>query len=912
MHRQSPPVSSVQNKTSSSARWIAPLFLHDITDRNELIFRRVRGILNKLTPEKFDKLCYDLLNVGIHNKTILKGIIILIFEKAIDEQKYSNLYARLCQRFRHEVPNFDEPTSNTTTFVRLLLSKCQEEFETRSKASSVYDKKNGPLSPSEQAAKQVAKRKMLGNIKFIGELGKLELVQEAILHKCIQQLLAKKKKVSLVDMGEDIECLCQIITTIGKRLDTPKAKNIMDQYFDRIFVLSESEELPSRIRFMLQDVLALRKHKWVPRRIQRENGPRSVTQMRWEMMGPMMPPLFPFFPSGMVPPGMMPNMPMPPFAANGGPMPWLNDSMLAGGIMPPSMDPKLTEFTDDTKDIFGKPVQKQPPASKYSGSASKLQAKPDLFEPHYMKSKGSSASKAAISALHMYNNPQMKTQNTHRTNMVADEKESTKIRSSAINRNNPWNVDPFMPHYKKQPAVFPVNDEAVKSDQAKVSKVPLSGLPHTSRSNGLNPYNNKSSNKDGEISLRPSSFLSKKDEKPKTTFAKVEDLPANMQQFTNLTINDKTNKTKKTGLTKADIDQKIVAMIGQYRHDADIEKVCNELQSLATNLKYSKMVAKQFLHFSTNQEEKDWEMLANICVECGKKSIISEDTFLNTFTQLFDNAKVMEKATGKEFISTFAAIFIHNDLMSLTSFVEHFQDGRHYPIVLLCFAYMCEKNGREWLENIYKQSKIDLRLTFPKDSRSDDNVLKTVEEKNLTFLFPHLCLKEELLNLIKQGKPEDSLISWVENNVANKVEKKLLIHMIVICAVTIATQETFSNSDLTQKPDKELQEKEKDILEGLKNLLKNNIGSDATLQLEAIYALQIFCCEKSFPKEMLLRLFILFYNLEIVEEDVFLKWKEDINDLYPGKGNSLFQVNNWLQWLETADEEDEEEDEEEG
>lgn len=35
-------------------------------------------ILNKLTPEKFDKLCYDLLNVGIHNKTILKGIIILV------------------------------------------------------------------------------------------------------------------------------------------------------------------------------------------------------------------------------------------------------------------------------------------------------------------------------------------------------------------------------------------------------------------------------------------------------------------------------------------------------------------------------------------------------------------------------------------------------------------------------------------------------------------------------------------------------------------------------------------------------------------------------------------------------------------------------------------------------------------
>lgn len=41
---------------------------------------------------------------------------------------------------------------------------------------------------------------------------------------------------------------------------------------------------------------------------------------------------------------------------------------------------------------------------------------------------------------------------------------------------------------------------------------------------------------------------------------------------------------------------------------------------------------------------------------------------------------------------------------------------------------------------------------------------------------------------------------------------------------------------------------------------------------------------------MLLRWFVLLYDLEIVEEEVFLKWKEDINDEYPGKGKALFQV----------------------
>lgn len=35
-------------------------------------------ILNKLTPDKFDKLCNELLGVGIETKYILKGLILLV------------------------------------------------------------------------------------------------------------------------------------------------------------------------------------------------------------------------------------------------------------------------------------------------------------------------------------------------------------------------------------------------------------------------------------------------------------------------------------------------------------------------------------------------------------------------------------------------------------------------------------------------------------------------------------------------------------------------------------------------------------------------------------------------------------------------------------------------------------------
>ena len=41
---------------------------------------------------------------------------------------------------------------------------------------------------------------------------------------------------------------------------------------------------------------------------------------------------------------------------------------------------------------------------------------------------------------------------------------------------------------------------------------------------------------------------------------------------------------------------------------------------------------------------------------------------------------------------------------------------------------------------------------------------------------------------------------------------------------------------------------------------------------------------------LLLRMFMLLYDMEVIEEEAFVKWKEDVNDEHPGKGKSLFQV----------------------
>lgn len=51
-----------------------------------------------MTPEKFEKLTDCLIALGLYTPQILKGVILLIFEKALEEPKYSSMYAELCKK----------------------------------------------------------------------------------------------------------------------------------------------------------------------------------------------------------------------------------------------------------------------------------------------------------------------------------------------------------------------------------------------------------------------------------------------------------------------------------------------------------------------------------------------------------------------------------------------------------------------------------------------------------------------------------------------------------------------------------------------------------------------------------------------------------------------------------------------
>jgi len=399
---------------TSAHRWDRK---HKAVDVLEISLSNVTSILNKMTPENFDKLSRQLCDLEMTSSEMLRRVIGVLFDKAVDEPHFAVVYAALCARLAeatrvwpfirsvkneaegtwswvadldvdtsklHPLPDFSAVTQlfsspdhdfesvgigqlqlqpsdcflkndtliccyfaeqrpgvvfavihdakNTfgdnktklfgtfttkeeaqqdamkkASFKRLLLNQCQEEFERNVRSSggtaaleaaAREAKEKAKLNVIEAARLAVEqgmppkeapdelelevwvmklKRRMLGNVKFIGELFKQQLLKEKIMHECVKLLLGSLDDSNAVPDDESIEAAAKLFLTIGKQLESPSAsKAKLDAYCKRLSALSRDKKrlTTARTRFMLQDLLECRKNGWKERRA--KDGPHKL------------------------------------------------------------------------------------------------------------------------------------------------------------------------------------------------------------------------------------------------------------------------------------------------------------------------------------------------------------------------------------------------------------------------------------------------------------------------------------------------------------------------------------------------------------------------------------------------------------------------------------------------------------
>jgi translation initiation factor 4G len=103
------------------------------------------------------------------------------------------------------------------------------------------------------------------------------MLTERIMHECVRKLL----EFTGVPDEAEIESLTKLLRTIGGNLDaTEKGRSFMEAYFQRIDSIIHLEGLPSRLMFMLMDIVDLRKAGWVSK--EANKGPKTLEEVRAE------------------------------------------------------------------------------------------------------------------------------------------------------------------------------------------------------------------------------------------------------------------------------------------------------------------------------------------------------------------------------------------------------------------------------------------------------------------------------------------------------------------------------------------------------------------------------------------------------------------------------------------------------
>lgn len=263
----------------------------------DMVQRKVKAALNKMTPEKFDKIADQILEIAGQSKNesdgrTLRQVIQLTFEKACDEAHWAGMYAKFCHKMLTAMSNEirDEtikdkngnPVVGGALFRKYLLNRCQEEFE-RGWQVNLPEKPEGEtqeaaLLTDEYYVAAAAKRRGLGLIQFIGQLYKLRMLTLRIMHECVMRLLNFE--------GDPDEAAVENLTTLLKAVgasmeEEEQGRQLMVTYFKRIEeVLLSNDALPSRPKFMIMDLVDLRKAGWKSK--DDAKGPKTIQQIHEE------------------------------------------------------------------------------------------------------------------------------------------------------------------------------------------------------------------------------------------------------------------------------------------------------------------------------------------------------------------------------------------------------------------------------------------------------------------------------------------------------------------------------------------------------------------------------------------------------------------------------------------------------
>ncbi|EAA13224.4 AGAP004750-PA [Anopheles gambiae str. PEST] len=914
------------------------------------------------------------------------------------------MYAQLCKRIQKELET-DIDKSKSSTFLQILLNVCRDKFENRVQYSEKIINSESTLTDDLEEKKNVAKQKILGNVKFIGELYKLGMLVEAHLHKMLRSLFTNKSSSSTEKNCEDMECLAQLIRTCGKNLDTELGKQLMDQYFERMEKYSQSQSMfPPRIRFMLRDLIELRKNNWTPRKVALVEGPAPIQELNHD--------------DDVLPPGLnhlrnrdrdYRNMDrseqrdwIGKFSLN---LHNLNDGFNLLSVSSPS--PLLPSSYNQSSNGYGNRDHRDNGGGGGGGGNYRMHnnrnnqnnygnnnMRYNKHNNHHHQGSGGGGMRDGGNGSHsssyggnsgMMSNkdlaPRFKRNLMTPPQNPVEELQMRPTPNSLLFKAN-MNIKPQLPisssigprqlggnengnahlnkHYTDLHQQHHHHHQGQQNLQGPIGD---HGNREMNGDRMMNHYETPSHNRQHMDPLNQSLLNPISGVTSNNSSLMLGGKLTQKEQIVKQASTDKTEKKKKDkGMSKEDHMKRVVTFVSdvmlenikqQIEDEEQKKNACIEENEEKSDMETKDATVKEVLVEVVDKKEEqaaepltkpiESEPLVNAFCELklpekfmrdamiailnqvldrndafhaktieflqilNKESKLSHSAALESFKSIVNGMNEKEKTIPKitSIIASLLARAVAVNLCGLADVANFTENGQHYPLFLLVLQHLHKQLGKQPLQELFNKSKVNLMASLPECDRTKDRMAEILEDRNLNFLYPLLRVQAELWKQILSDANPQQFYKWIKENVESSCYAE---PGFIVAIMTVLLKYIHQESE-NLKEDKKRIEKEKEILTKYCPVLNAFLNGNNDLQLTAVYAIQVYWYSIGYPKGVLLRWFQEMYELSVIEEDAFLRYKEDVTDIYPGKGKALFQVNQWLTWLaEAEDEDDDEED----
>lgn len=221
------------------------------------IGRMTRALLNKLTEQRFDSLCGQILSLPISTPEELAVVVAEIFQKATTQDGFRNLYTELCMRLDAHFGPTDTAIGGKT-FRNALVNECQATFE-RNLQPADAALFSGLNTEESFEVEMMLKTRRLGNMRFIGDLLVRRLLSAKLLLPIVQQLLNSNEAA--------LESLIALLNVVGPEFEMKQSlyQAALRDAFAVLRAKMSDKAVCARVGCQINDLLDAKARGWALR-----------------------------------------------------------------------------------------------------------------------------------------------------------------------------------------------------------------------------------------------------------------------------------------------------------------------------------------------------------------------------------------------------------------------------------------------------------------------------------------------------------------------------------------------------------------------------------------------------------------------------------------------------------------------